>query len=83
MLSKVKENTLAKAIVMKGKTCPALQELMQLKEDESSWLYKANLLRNLGAHRKEPARKFFVGGEHDGEVSSNLQIIIMLLFDGL
>ena len=44
---------------------------MKLKGDESSWRYKAILLRNLGTHRKGPARLFVesVGeGEQDGEV---------------
>ena len=71
--SRVKENNLDKALKREGKTCQALQELMQLERDKSSWLYKAILLRNLGTHRKGPARLFLVsvgvgGGEHDDEV---------------
>ena len=73
--SRVEENNLDKALKREGKTCQALQELMQLKRDKSSWLYKAILLRNLGTHRKGPARLFLVSvgggegeGEHDGEV---------------
>ena len=71
--SQVDENNLAKTLVKKGKTCPALQELMLLKEDKSSWLYKANILRNLGTHRKGPARTFFltVGGGDKGDVYYN------------
>lgn len=70
--SEVKENNLDKALKREGKTCQALRELMKLKEDESSWLYEANLLRNHGTHRKGPARLFLVSlgggeGEHDGE----------------
>jgi hypothetical protein len=66
--SNVTENNLCKAFVTKGKTCPTLQELMLLKEDESSWLYEANLLRNHGTHRGGLTRTFFAGGEYDDEV---------------
>jgi hypothetical protein len=66
--SQVTENNLAIALVKKGNTCPALQELMLLKEDESSWLSEANRLRNQGTHRGGLARTSFVGGEHDDEV---------------
>ena len=65
---KINEYALEKALRGQNKTCPAIQELMELKSDESSWLYEANLLRNYGTHNLGLSRTFFVGGEHDDKV---------------
>ena len=65
---KVKDYALEEALQRQNKTCPAIQELMKLKRDESSWLYEANLLRNYGTHNLGLSRTFFVGGEHDDKV---------------
>lgn len=66
--SEVTESNLASALVKKGDTCPALQKIMRLKDDTSSWLFEANMLRNFGTHRKGLSRTFFQGGEHDDKV---------------
>ena len=66
--SGVNESHLAKALVKKGDTCPALQKIMQLKDDSSSWLFEANMLRNFGTHREGLSRTFLIDDEHDGKV---------------
>lgn len=65
---RVRGKTLRRELEKRGVTSPELEKLDGLASNSKSWLSVAKELRDHATHRKAVTRKFFVGGERDGEI---------------
>ena len=65
---RVSEANLRRSLRKRGLQSQALESLLQLEGDTHSWLAVAIELRNQGTHRFSITRKYYMGGEFDGQV---------------
>jgi hypothetical protein len=64
----VDERSLRRELESRGRACPALARLQELQSDKDSWLSVAIEIRNQAGHRFHIPRKFYMGGERNGQV---------------
>jgi hypothetical protein len=62
----IDEKSLARKLEEIGVQCQALSRLVELENDEQSWLAQTIALRNQGTHRYHINRSYHEGDEHDG-----------------
>jgi hypothetical protein len=67
-IKQVKETSLQKALKKKRLSCSALDTIVKLKKDKTSWLAIAIELRHQGTHRSNIPKHFYIGGEYNGKV---------------
>ena len=67
-LSKIRKESLAKALRDNGKQSNELKTIVTLEADPESWLSCAKEMRDHSAHRHRVPRVFHQGGERHGEI---------------
>lgn len=67
-IRQVRESRLQSVLEAKAVESPALNTIVKLKSDKTSWLAVAIELRDHGTHRSNIPRLFHKGGEYNGKV---------------